>query len=72
MVVRGFTSAICPKGATASRSVMRPEHRVKFKLRPMRPETKDKGLAVRCQIAPLVGKACLSQNVTRSMVGSVS
>ncbi len=36
--------------------VLRLDHRVKLKLRRLRRETKDKGLAIRCQSALLAGK----------------
>ena len=52
--------------------VLRLEHRVKFKLRRMRRETKDKGLADRCQIVLLVAKgrrrrADVAESVGRSV-----
>ena len=49
-----------------SRIVIRLERRVKLKLRRMRRETRDKGLAVRCQIVLLVAKGRRRADVAES------
>jgi transposase len=52
--------------------VLRLEHRVKLKLRRMRRQTKDKGLADRCQIVLLVAKGRRRADVAESVGRSVS
>jgi transposase len=52
--------------------LIRLEHRVKVKLRRMRRETKDKGLADRCQIVLLVAKGRRRGNVAESVGRSES
>lgn len=52
--------------------VLRPEHRVKLTLRRMRRETKDKGLADRCQIVLLTAKGRRRADVAESVGRSVS
>ena len=52
--------------------VIRLEHRVKVKLRRIRRETRDKGLAVRCQIVLLVAKGRRRAVVAESVGCSVS
>ncbi len=54
------------------RIVIRLEHRVKVRLRRLRRETRDKGLAVRCQIVLLVGKGRRRADVAESVGCSVS
>jgi transposase len=60
------------KGALVSRIVIRLERRVKLKLREMRRQTRDKGLAVRCQIVLLTGKGRGRADVAESVGCSVS
>jgi transposase len=52
--------------------VLRLEHRVKVKLRRLRRETRDKGLAVRCQIVLLVARGRRRADVAESVGCSVS
>lgn len=52
--------------------VVRLEHRVKVRLRRVRRETRDKGLAVRCQIVLLVAKGRRRADVAESVGCSVS
>src|SRR5688500_3223470 len=68
----GLSRLVYGKGALAVKIVLRLEHRVKLKLRRMRRETKDKGLADRCQIVLLVVKGRGRANVAESVGRSVS
>jgi len=54
------------------RIVIRLDHRVKVKLRRLRRETRDKGLATRCQIVLLVAKGRRRADVAESLGCSVS
>src|SRR3954469_17606532 len=60
------------KGVPVSRIVVRLDRRVKLKLRRMRRETKDKGLAVRCQIVLLAADGRRRCDIAESVGCSVS
>jgi transposase len=68
----GLSRLIASERSPVRRIVIRLEHRVKVKLRRIRRETKDKGLAIRCQIVLLAAKGRRRADVAESLGCSVS
>jgi transposase len=60
------------KGVLVNKIVVRLEHRVKLKLRQMRRETQDKGLAIRCQIVLLAAKGRVRRVIAEAVGCSAS
>jgi transposase len=68
----GLSRLITSERSPVRKIVIRLEYRVKVKLRRLRRETRDKGLAVRCQIVLLVARGRRREDVAESVGCSVS